>query len=107
MGNDFPTLTLSRHGAAGGRASAAGLNTFLHSAQRFAGFGTGLADIRAQPAEGMLELTLLSHEIGGRLADNGAVHHQTKMLRPQMITACFEAVRHGHGITDTVASKAS
>jgi hypothetical protein len=48
----------------------------------------------------------MRHEVGGRLTDDGAGHHKAEMLRPQMIAASLQTVRHRHRMTHGVAAHA-
>jgi hypothetical protein len=71
-----------------------------------AGFRAGLADIGTQAAKRVLELALLGDEVGGRLTDDHAIHHQAKMLGLEMLPARLQAVGHRHRVTGGVAPKA-
>jgi hypothetical protein len=68
--------------------------------------GADLADLRTEGAGLPVELTLMRHQIGGQLADRDAIHHQTKMLRPDMIAAHFEALGHRGSQANRVAAQA-
>src|SRR6185437_2616539 len=95
----------SDHSAAGRGAGLAGGDTFPHGRQRLAIARAGLADFGAQRAGLAMELAFVRHQIGGHLADCGAVHHQAEMLRPHMIAAHFQAFGHRGGQADRMAAQ--
>jgi hypothetical protein len=47
-----------------------------------------------------MKLAFMRHQIGGQLADGGAIHHQPEMLRPHMIAPFLQTFGHGSGETN-------
>ena len=79
------------------RARPAGLHTILHVPQRGAILFAGLTDLGAEFRQLGMELALAAQRIGGEGAKAGAIQHQPQMLRPGMLSAHLQAMRHGHG----------
>jgi hypothetical protein len=53
-----------------------------------------------------MKLTLVRHEISGRLAYRNAIQHQAKVLWPNVFAAHFQALGHCRSEANRVAAQA-
>lgn len=81
--------TLGGHLVAGFGAGSAGVDTFIHFTDLFAGFSTGLADLGANSAGKLVVSRVSQHESGAHVADFGTIEHAPEMFRGDMFPADF------------------
>ncbi|MCU6435262.1 hypothetical protein LPB67_15915 [Undibacterium sp. Jales W-56] len=91
------------HGCAGRGAAPADLGTVFHVSDTLAARGARIAHLGARRANGGVQWRIAQHKIGRRLAQLGAIDHQTHMLRLKMRAPDFEAVGHRGLKTSCVA----
>jgi hypothetical protein len=89
---------VSCHLTARAGTTAAGFGALLHHLvipETIAILCTALANLSADAAGPAVEVRAAQHEMGTRLADLGAVHHQPDVIRRGMLTAHLEAMSDG------------
>jgi hypothetical protein len=92
MESDSGSVLHTRHFPATLGAFPARLDTFLHIPNLVAILCARVADLGAQGAKTMLKRRASELEIGRGLADLGAAHQQTEVLRFDMFAAGLKAV---------------
>ena len=85
----------SGHAAATVRTGYACADTGFHTVQAAAAVGTCFAYSRADITILRAERRIAQLQIGRRLADLGAAHHQTEMAGFDMLAAAFQTISHG------------
>ena len=93
----------ARHLAAALRTCAAGFDAIVHAADLLAVVGTGVADFSAHRTNFLMKSRAAQHEVGRRLANLGAIDHQTKMCGFDIFATCGKAMRHRGMQTGLVA----
>jgi hypothetical protein len=81
------SATVARHASAAFRAFAAGAGALFHPVQFFATFRASIANSGADTADMIAQSGTAQHEIKRRLADFGAVYHESEMLGLHMFSA--------------------
>jgi hypothetical protein len=75
-------------------AAATRLHALIHIAHLFAVLRARIAYLRARSADACVQWRTAQHEVGGRATDLGAIHHQSKMRRLDVLAARFETMVH-------------
>jgi hypothetical protein len=76
-------------------AFSACLGAIFHSFQLIAAFRTGVANLGTYSTHLSVIVGITQHEIGGRLTNLGAIHHEPEMGGLDVFAACFQTVIHG------------
>lgn len=107
-------MNLVGHAPAGLSALAAKLGTFLHHRivriNHLTRLGTGIADLGAECAVLIVEVTLSQHHAGTHLTSFRTVHHELNVLRIGVLSSLSETVRDaahaffiaGEAVADTL-----
>jgi hypothetical protein len=95
-----------RHPAAALGAVAARLHAFLHAADLLAALRAFLTDLRALAAGVLVVVRADQHEVGRRLADLGAGHHNPEVPWFDVLATLLQAVVHRRPEANAVAAQA-